>query len=218
MFFDNPMVDKSILYGDQEIFSEAKVIKVAEGEGDGTSRRSIWTGNFFPDVAAWDKLESYQVRGAGGMTVGFASVYGGLGATRASMSVFPAQRYKKAHVHDAGAVIVIPAGEGYSVLWEPGSDKRLVCPWHEGTLLVPPHMWYHQHFNLGKGPARYLKLNGHIPAFRTHTTIDYSEEELWVRQRFEKELADRGMKTDMIEDAYHTYDYQWPYGEDMSGD
>lgn len=216
VFFNNPIVDLNILYGNQDIFSEAKVVHLGPEVTDG--RRAIWHGNFFPDVAAWDKLESYQRRGGGGMTVGFSSVYGGLGATTASMSVFPAQRYKKAHAHDAGAVIVIPAGEGYSVLWEPGSNRRLVCPWHEGSLLTPPHMWYHQHFNLGEGPARYLKLNGHIAAFRTGTTIDYSQEEAWVRRRFEDELAKRGMKTDMIEEAYTTYDYQWPYGADMSGD
>ncbi|HEY3116103.1 MAG TPA: hypothetical protein VGK54_05125, partial [Chloroflexota bacterium] len=78
IFFSNPIVDTSILYGDQDIFSSAKVVNAPEGD-QGTGR-FIWTSNFFPDVAAWDKLESYQRRGAGGMTVAFGSVHGGLGA------------------------------------------------------------------------------------------------------------------------------------------
>jgi hypothetical protein len=79
-------------------------------------------------------------------------------------------------------------------------------------------MWYHQHFNLGQEPARYLKLNGHIPAFREGEQIDYSAEELWVRRRFEEELAERGMTTAMPDECYTTPNYEWPYGEDMSGD
>ena len=52
---------------------------------------------------------------------------------------------------------------------------------------------YHQHFNLRQEPARYLKLNGHIPAFRESHQIDYSAEEPWVRRRFQEQLAMRGM-------------------------
>ena len=33
------------------------------------------------------------------------------------MSVFDPQLYKKAHKHGPGRVIVIPKGDGYSVLW-----------------------------------------------------------------------------------------------------
>ena len=217
VFFNNPVVDTSILYGDQDIFSEAKVVHGTMGIARNESR-AVWTSNFFPDVSAWEKLEPYRNRGAGGMTVAFGSVHGGLGSTNASMSVFPAQRYKMAHKHDAGAVIVIPKGEGYSVLWKPGSNERLVCPWREGSLLVPPHMWYHQHFNLGLEPARYLKLNGHIPAFRESEQIDYSVEEPWVHRRFQEELAKRDLTTEMPEECYTTPHYEWPYGEDMSGD
>jgi hypothetical protein len=213
-FFNNPLVDTSILYGDEDIFSEAKVIAAPEG----MDQRALWTSNFIPDVHAWDHLEPYRRRGAGGMTVAFSAVHGGRQATRATMSVFPAQRYKMGHVHDAGAIIVIPRGEGYSVLWKPGSNERLVAHWKEGSLLVPPHMWYHQHFNMGSEPARYLKLNGHIPAFRESHQIDYSEEESWVRRNFDQELAKRGMESDMPEECYTTPNYQWPYGEDMGGD
>jgi hypothetical protein len=71
---------------------------------------------------------------------------------------------------------------------------------------------------LPQEPARYLKLNGHIPAFRESHQIDYSEEESWVRRRFEGQLAERNMTTAMPEECYTTPKYEWPYGEDMSGD
>jgi hypothetical protein len=61
------------------------------------------------------------------------------------MSVFPTRTYKKAHRHGPGRVIVIPGGEGYSILWEEGKE-RIVCPWHEGSMFVPPNKWFHQHF------------------------------------------------------------------------
>jgi len=54
-----------------------------------------------------------------------------------------------------------PAGEGYSLLWEPGGEK-VMCPWGEAAVFTPPGGWYHQHFNLGDEPARYLKF-GHLP-------------------------------------------------------
>jgi len=53
-FVDNPKVDFNILYdADANPFSEAKAIKRAPG-----SNRvdQLFVGNFFPDMAAWDKL------------------------------------------------------------------------------------------------------------------------------------------------------------------
>jgi hypothetical protein len=40
----------------------------------------------------------------------------------AHMSVFAPRTYKKAHRHGPGRAILIPGGEGYSVMWPEGSD------------------------------------------------------------------------------------------------
>jgi hypothetical protein len=218
VFFNNPIVDLNILYGDDDPFSEAQAKTSAE-MGAESWRQLIWSGNFFPDVTAWDKIEPYRQRGAGGHVVMFAARYGGAQGTRATMSIFPGRRYKKAHRHGPGFIIVIPKGEGYTVMWEPGSDQVMYCPWHEGSLVIPPAQWFHQHFNLGAEQARYLKISGHLPATGTPgATIEYAHEEPWIREKFQEELAERGLTSEMPDECYQDPDYQWPYGEDMSGD
>src|SRR5581483_7821578 len=74
------------------------------------------------------------------------------------MSVFQPRTYKPAHRHGPGRAIVIPGGEGFSLMWEEGKE-RVIVPWHEGAMFVPPNKWFHQHFNLAGDPARYLALH-----------------------------------------------------------
>jgi hypothetical protein len=172
-----------------------------------------WVGNFFPDMGIWDNLSPHRARGAGGLSVKI--LFPGTGMS-ASMSVFDASMYKKAHLHGPGRVIVIPAGEGYSVLWEPGKE-RVICPWGEAAVFTPPGGWYHQHFNLGDKPARYLKF-GHLPqlsgAGDHRNQIEYSDEDPWVREHFEAELNKRGKASLMPPAIYADRDYQWDYGDD----
>jgi hypothetical protein len=87
---------------------------------------------------------------------------------------------------------------------------------------VPPEGWYHQHFNTGKVAARYLAL-GPLPQFRgkgetmqdrADQQIEYSDEDPWVRQKFEAELARHGAKTNMPDECYRNPDYKWAYGDE----
>jgi hypothetical protein len=60
-------------------------------------------------------------------------------------------------------------------MWPEGEPIRRF-DWREGSIVVPPARWLHQHFNTGSTPARYLTLrwgshkNPH-PLGRTGTTI-----------------------------------------------
>src|SRR5262249_27625967 len=117
--------------------------------------RGFWYGNFFPDMRAWNKLDSNERRGAGGKSVFIQFPNSEL---TAHMSVFAPKTYKKAHRHGPGRAIIIPAGEGYSIMWEEGKEK-IVCPWHECSMVTPPNKWFHQHFNAGGDMARYLALH-----------------------------------------------------------
>jgi len=132
------------------------------------------------------------------------------------MAYFGSRTYKKAHRHEPGDAIVIPGGEGFSVLWPEGQDKIFV-PWQERSMFVPPNQWWHQHFNAGSTPARYLAFHV-IPALLTYSNqeesvsrnqIEYPDEDPWIRQTFESELAKRGMTSLMPEEAYRDPNYQW---------
>jgi len=176
-------------------------------------RGSVWVSAFFPDMSAWDKLTANNNRGAGGRSV--AMEFPG-SEISCHMSMFPSRTYKKAHRHGPGRAIVIPAGEGYSVMWEEGKDK-VIAPWKPGSLITPPNKWFHQHFNVGHSPARYLafhpplQFDGHAERIedRQRDQIEYVDEDPAVRERFEAELGKRGMTSLVPPAAYASRDYEW---------
>jgi hypothetical protein len=166
-----------------------------------------WYGNFFPDMHAWDKLEVNKGRGGRTVRIQFAG-----SDMSCHMSMFDSRTYKKAHRHGPGRVIVIPSGDGYSTLWIGGDPEPIVVPWQQDALFVPPEQWFHQHFNLGLEPARYLALHppmqfgGYAERAedRKRDTIEIYDEALSVRERFEAELAKRGLTTHMSDEAYQS--------------
>jgi oxalate decarboxylase/phosphoglucose isomerase-like protein (cupin superfamily) len=212
--FKGPLEEPERLYGQDEFYAEAKMVS-SETPGGRRGQGVYWTANFIPDMSAWDKLVPFYGRGAGGYVVSIRFPGGDMDC---HMSVFDPQLYKKAHKHGPGRVIVIPKGEGYSVLTPPPGvpGERAVCPWQEGSIFVPPDNWYHQHFNVGKGEARYLALHA-LPQFSGNPyrhQIEYPEEDPWVRQTFEAELAKRGLTSLIPDAAYTDPKFEWDYGDD----
>jgi gentisate 1,2-dioxygenase len=214
-FFKTPGTEFNLpaTSGNGDMYSEAKVEWIPDGgKGEG---RNIWIGNFFPDMRAWDRLDTFKRRGAGGhvVWVGFPG-----SPISGHMSVFPARTYKKGHRHGPGFLIVIPAGEGYSIMW-PGGGEKVVIPWHEASVFVPPNRWFHQHFNVGSAPARYLAI--HPPRGfsglsekvedRARDQIEYPDEAAEIRRRFQDELAKRNLTSLMPEEAYRDRNYEWSY-------
>ena len=49
-------------------------------------------------------------------------------------------------------------------MWPEGEEPRRY-EWKEGSMIVPPNVWFHQHFNTGTTPARYL-------AFKAEGVVD----------------------------------------------
>jgi hypothetical protein len=49
---------------------------------------------------------------------------------------------------------------------------------------------------------------------RERDQIEYPNEEPWIRQKFEAELAKRGIRSLMPEEAYRDRNYEWKYDED----
>ena len=211
-FFDNPYLGPDGLSSQEEFYSEAKLVQMPKAD-EGLGLSAFWYGNFFPDMKAWDKLDANARRGAGGKSV---FIQFPDSEVTAHMSVFAPQTYKKAHRHGPGRAIIIPAGEGYSIMWEEGKEK-IVCPWHECSMLVPPNRWFHQHFNAGGSMARYLALHppmqvpGHAEKVedRAKDQIEYPDEDVFIRKKFEEELSKRGVKSIMPDEAYSNRDYEW---------
>jgi hypothetical protein len=215
-FFNNPVVDPHRLggNGNGEFYSTAQALDKASAGG---RVRQTWSGNFFPDMRAWDKLVPFYGRGAGGTAV-FVEFPGS--PMTAHMSVFPPMSYKKGHRHGPAFVIVIPVGEGYSIMWPEGGE-RVVIPWHEASCFVPPMRWFHQHFNVSEHPDRYLAIHpprglagtGEQIQDRARDQIEYPNEDPWVREKFESELAKKGLKSVMPDQAYKDPNFEWDYSD-----
>ncbi|MGH7833246.1 MAG: cupin domain-containing protein, partial [Candidatus Binatia bacterium] len=81
--------------------------------------------------------------------------------------------------------------------------------------------WFHQHFNIGAAPARYLAI--HPPRGlsgisekiedRMRDQIEYPDEDQMVREKFESELSRKGLSSLMPEVAYRDRNYEWNYTE-----
>ncbi|NIO09378.1 MAG: cupin domain-containing protein [Deltaproteobacteria bacterium] len=65
--------------------------------------------------------------------------------------------YSKLHRHGPGAHVVWLAGEGYTITFPDGGEKRKV-DWTPGTMLVPPTWWWHIHCVTSKEPGKHLAL------------------------------------------------------------
>src|SRR2546425_84574 len=67
-FFFNNSHPTLVNLSEEELYSEAKMIQQS-AESNPYGRTVFWYGNFFPDMRAWDKLDSNARRGAGGRSV-----------------------------------------------------------------------------------------------------------------------------------------------------
>ena len=131
---------------------------------------------------------------------------------------FPVGTYERAHRHGPSSTIVLLSGTGYSLMWptslgltpwEDGNDDQIKrVDWKKGIMVIPPIQWFHQHFNNGSEPARFIKLGGspgnelypmttQVLEGGVRLTILFRNEDFYVRDLFEKELAKHGDKIQM---------------------
>ena len=158
-------------------------------------------------------LISAKERGAGGGHIRFSMAKGSMNS---HISQFPTATYKKAHAHGPGAHVIIMSGSGYSLMG-PDEDSLNRYDWAEGCMIVPPNMWFHQHFNTGTTPARYLAFKAEGVSIRNAQgvpkawisrrvggdQIDYADESPFIRQTFADALAQVGLQPRMDE-AYQS--------------
>ncbi|MCF8563152.1 cupin domain-containing protein [Alicyclobacillus tolerans] len=173
---------------------------------EGTQKGFLLETNFVANTRTLP-LISAKERGAGGGHIRFNLAKGSMNS---HISEFPVGTYKKAHLHGPGAHVIILSGEGFSFMWPENSPLQRY-DWKEGSMIVPPDRWYHQHFNTGSTPARYLALKYEGTAIRNEQgvpkawiskrlggdQIDYADEDAQVRQVFESELAKNSLHSRM---------------------
>ncbi len=175
--FNNPYVFSDRFRGQKNFFN---------GEGSSHPGR-IWDTNFVPDVRIFQLL-AQERRGKDARNVMLQLANSTMSA---HISEFSVGTYKKAHRHQAGANIIILNGQGFSLVWPEGKPwKRL--DWQVGSLFGPPNQWYHQHFNTGKNPTRYLAIKTYGQKFRPYSDGDYLEKK--DRKQIEYEDEDPKIK------------------------
>lgn len=181
------------------------------GEPDYFAPRDDMSGlllesNFVPDAVNLPLVDAKE-RGAGGGHIRFNFAKSSMNG---HISQMPVGTYKKAHAHGPGAHVIILSGEGYSLMWPEGEEPKRY-DWHPGSMITPPNMWYHQHFNTGNSPARYLAFKYEGVAIRNSQgvpkawiskrigghQIDYADEQQMVRTLFADSLAKHGLESQM---------------------
>jgi oxalate decarboxylase/phosphoglucose isomerase-like protein (cupin superfamily) len=164
--------------------------------------------NFVADALGLPLITAKE-RGAGGGHIRFAMAKGSMNS---HISEFPVATYKKGHRHGPGAHVIMLSGTGFSLMWPEGEEPRRY-EWQPGTLIVPPNMWFHQHFNTGAVPARYLAFKHEVVSIRNAQgvpkawisrrvggdQIDYADEAPLVRETFVRALETNGLAPAMEE-------------------
>ncbi len=181
------------------------------GESDyfankGEQKGLLLDTNFVADAINLPLMAAKE-RGAGGGHIRFSMARGSMNS---HISQFPVGTYKKAHAHGPGAHVIILSGEGYSLMAPEGEPSRQF-DWQEGSMIVPPNMWMHQHFNTGSTPARYLAFKAEGVSIRNAQgvpkawisrrvgghQVDYADEPAQVREGFAAALARVGLQPRM---------------------
>lgn len=160
-------------------------------------------------------LADYGERGTGSTNMKFDLASNTMCA---HISEFPVGTYKKCHRHGPGAHVIILSGVGYSNMYPDGSDP-VRYDWQEGSVIVPPDKWWHQHFNSGATPARYMAIRWNSWKYKsvmwpnrmrgaTYTSVkkggdqvEWDDEDVRIHRDFEAALKKNGATCTM--GAYH---------------
>ncbi len=201
--FDNPFVfDDRFAEADADYFGEGQVISL------GDTGRRVLKANFVPDLRSL-QLYAMENRGAGGVNVAFAMASS---LMHTHMSQFPVGTYKKGHVDPrtrgsdpgGGSLLLIVEGVGFTLVWRPGEELQRL-DWQRNGMVIAPAGYYHQHFNTGATPARYLALTSgrsdplavtpnlsEISEKAGGAQIEYEDENPDIHAIFEAELVKHG--------------------------
>jgi quercetin dioxygenase-like cupin family protein len=148
------------------------------------------------------KLVPRSKRGAGTMNMYIHLA----GSTMfAHISEFPVGTYKKAHRHGVGAHVYTLDSTGYTMMWKDGEEPQRY-DWQEGTVVSPPAGYWHQHYNTGPIPAKFVALHASVALGgdaakdgKGLEQIDYAYEDKEMREMYIEECRKNGVEVRMKE-------------------
>lgn len=151
----------------------------------------ILHSNFVSDVRQIE-LVPRERRGKGNRNM---YIHQAGGTVFAHISQFPVGTYKKAHRHGPGAHVCLIDSTGYTLMWKDGETPQRY-DWAEGSILSPPAATWHQHFNTGKEPCRFVALHASIAVQREEggvEQIEFEDEDQQLRKIYVEECARNGI-------------------------
>jgi quercetin dioxygenase-like cupin family protein len=192
---------------------------VTSTQGGQSKAVHSWLGAFVPDARTIALSEAKR----GGVDNSRIELEMADNTMQAHVSQFAVGSYMPAHRHGPGVHILVLNGQGYTLMWNGSlkysqADQKVRIDFNEASLFVPPDRWWHQHFNTGPAPVRYLAagwagegrwsmeaLGGGHRAYRLSQTstrqggsmIDYQDEDPAIRDMYAAELTGSGIAINM---------------------
>jgi gentisate 1,2-dioxygenase len=188
IYHTNYMFNDRFDPGDPEFFAK-------EGQYFTEYYGGILHSNFIPDIRKIN-LVPREKRGKGTRNM-YIHMSGS--AMLAHVSQFPVGRYKKAHRHGPGAHVFLLDSTGYTLMWNEG-EKPQRYDWHEGTCISPPAGTWHQHYNTGNQPCKFVALHANTAVQKEEKgieQIEFEDEDDSMRKMYAEECAKHGVKVDM---------------------
>jgi mannose-6-phosphate isomerase-like protein (cupin superfamily) len=158
-FLMNVFRNESFLFDHDHAFPQRAVSeRYLKGEGDFlpiSPGRHLWETGMVPDLAAF-ALPEWQARGAGNGNINMILSDSSM---HVHVSEMPAGTYTKGRWHDPGVHVTAIGGMGYTLIWHAGDAEFERLELRPGSVYALPPDTFHQHFNIGSEPLRYLAIS-----------------------------------------------------------
>jgi len=189
-FLMNVFRNEGLLFDHPYAFAQREARAVAySGNGELISLapgRHLWETNLIPDLGAF-ALPEWEARGAGNRNINIALADSSM---HAHVSELPPGTYTKGRWHDSGVHVMAISGAGYTLVWKHGEERFEKLDLRPGSVLVLTDETFHQHFNAGGEPLRYLAVsigNERYPMLAR---------KLRRREVFDRSIRDGGLQID----------------------
>lgn len=136
------------------------------------------------------------------------------GSIGADIVELPPGSYGRARRQMFGSLLFGIAGQGETLTFVDPQDEPRRYAWTSGTVYAPVGLSFHQHFNLGSGPARFLRVefgSATYPILRPrkraygdtsvyasgNAEIDHAQEPAAIRAAWEQVIGKAGVQSRM---------------------